>query len=100
MLESLKKLIGREDHGVCLKGLGVFYKKPYGEPTRKVTLFTKKKVKRNKLDLFLEDDFLRSKYIISYTPKIKAEGVFREDKPEAVILHRKLIKKDNGKNNS
>ena len=100
MLEELKKLIEEAEHGVCLKGLGVFYKKPYGEPTRKVALFTKKKVKRNKLDLFLEDDFLRSKYIISYTPKIKAEGVFREDKPEAVILHRKLIKKDNGKNNS
>ena len=45
MLEELKKLIEEAEHGVCLKGLGVFYKKPYGEPTRKVTLFTKKKVK-------------------------------------------------------
>lgn len=92
MLTELKKIIEETEHGVSLKGLGVFYKKPYGEPTKKISLFTKKKVPRNKLTLFLEDEFLRAKYIIYYTPKISSDGVLREEKPEAVMLHRKLIK--------
>ena len=36
MLTELKKIIEESEHGVSLKGLGVFYKKPYGEPTKKI----------------------------------------------------------------
>jgi len=94
MLKEINNLMNETDHGLHLKGLGVLYKKPFGEYYKKLTLFTHRKVSRKRVNFYLEDDYLRNRYIITNTrPAIKKEDDVRQDKATAVILHRKLIKK-------
>lgn len=91
MVEELRRMLSETDTGVHLKGLGVFYRKPFGEIMQKISLFTFKKVSRNVIHFYLEDDFLRNQYLIANPPKIKMKEKKKvEDKATAILLHRKL----------
>lgn len=93
MIEELRKMLAETETGVHLKGLGVLYRKPFGEIIMKASLFTSKKVSRNLIQFYIEDDFLRNQYFIANPPKIKMiEKKKVEDKSTAIILHRKLLK--------
>ena len=94
MIIELQKMMNETEHGVHLRGLGVVYKKPFGQYYRKLTIFTHKKVNRKRVSIYLEDDYLRSKYIVSSSLKVPNNGSKEDtEKPVAVMLHRKLIKK-------
>ena len=94
-LLEVKKCLEESNHGVYLKGLGVIYKKPHGIMPVKQSIFTIKKVPREQPQLLLEDEYLRHKYIIRNVIKKRiTQPKLRKEKPNAIILHRKLIKKD------
>lgn len=91
MVEELRKMLSETETGIHLKGLGVLYRKPFGEYLQKLSIFTHRKVSRTLVNFYLEDDFLRRQYLIANPPKVpmvKKEKV--EDKATAILLHRKL----------
>ena len=91
MVQELRVMLSETEHGVHLKGLGVFYRKPYGEYLKKLSLFTHTRVNRNIINFYLEDDYLRRQYLIANPPKIKKYLKNKvEDKATAILLHRKL----------
>lgn len=93
MIQELRKMLSETETGVHLKGLGVLYRKPFGEILTKINMFTQKKVSKNTVQLYIEDDFLRNQYFIANPPRIKmTENKKVEDKATAIILHRKLLK--------
>ena len=92
MLIELKKIMEETNEGVHLRGLGVLYKKPFGEYMVKLSLFTKRMNLRQATQLFLEDDYLRAKYYIKRILNISSKK--KQTNPEAVLLHRKLIRKN------
>jgi len=93
-LRELKKSMEESEHGVHLKGLGVLFKKPFGEWFRKITLFTHKRKERGINNFYLEDEYLRNKYTVKKVSKLNNSGEKKSNKPDAVMLHRKLIKKN------
>lgn len=91
MIQELRVMLGETDTGIHLKGLGVLYRKPFGEYLKKLSLFTHTKVSRNLVNFYLEDDFLRRQYLIANPPRVKRESNNKvEDKATAILLHRKL----------
>ena len=81
------------EHGVHLKGLGDLYKKPFGQWYRKMSLFTHRRLERGINYFYLEDDYLRSKYLIKRVSKLpRTHDRKKADKPDAVMLHRKLVR--------
>lgn len=90
MIEEFRKMLSETKYGVHLKGLGVMYKRPFGQYMKKMSLFTHKRMHRKETHFYLEDDYLRNQYIITNTPNSKAETEKPEDKAEAILLHRKL----------
>lgn len=91
MITELRTMLSETETGVHLKGLGVFYRKPFGEILMKVSKFTHKKVARNMVNFYLEDDFIRNQYFIANTPFIKMKEIKKvQDKSTAILLHRKL----------
>lgn len=92
LLMEVRRCLDGTEHGVHLKGLGVLYKRPFGEFYKKLTMFTHKLVERGRYYFYLEDDYLRHKYIITNLPKISNNSNIA-DKPEAIILHRKTVRK-------
>lgn len=91
MIEELRQMLTETDTGIHLKGLGVLYRKPFGEYLRKLTIFTHTRVTRNLVNFYLEDDFLRRQYLIANPPKVKRKSTEKvEDKATAILLHRKL----------
>lgn len=95
MLMEIRDCLEETEHGVHLRGLGVLYKKPFGEMYKKLSLFTHTKITRELISFYLEDDYLRHKYLV--TNITKRNGTKRKeklvDKPNAVILHRKIVRK-------
>lgn len=91
LMEELRVMITETEHGVHLKGLGVLYKKPFGNFVRQIDIFNRTRITRKKIDLYIEDDFIRRQYLITNTPSNKGTGEKDvEDKSAAIILHRKL----------
>lgn len=91
LVRELRAMLSETEHGVHLKGLGVFSRRPFGEYLRKLSLFTHKKVSRHMINFYLEDEFLRRQYLIANPPRVKYEAKNRvEDKATAILLHRKL----------
>lgn len=91
MIGELRQMLTETDTGIHLKGLGVLYRKPFGEYLRKLTIFTHTRVTRNLVNFYLEDDFLRRQYLIANPPHVKRESTEKvEDKATAILLHRKL----------
>ena len=91
MIQELRVMLTETEHGIHLKGLGVFYRKPFGEYLKKLSLFTHTKVNRDLIHFYLEDDFLRNQYLIANTPRAKKESKDKaQDKATAILLHRKL----------
>ena len=97
LIEAMKCL-NETEHGVHLRGLGVIHKKLYGMYSRRLSLFTYTKKEKNIGNFHLEDEYLRNKYIIKYVCKYYNYSIpkrkFGKDKPEAILLHRKLIRKN------
>ena len=97
---EIKKCVEETEHGVHLRGLGVIHKKHLKEHTRKLSLFTFKKEEYANLTLHLEDEYLRSRYYVKHLKKYMYSGKytppkkFKPHKPEAILLHRKLIRKN------
>lgn len=90
MIQEFRAMLAETEHGVHLKGLGVMYKRPFGQYMKKMTLFTHKRMNRKEVNFYLEDDYLRNQYLISNTPNSKGTDKKVEDKAEAILLHRKL----------
>lgn len=91
MVEEMRRMLAETDQGVHLKGLGVFYRKPFGEYMKQLSLFTHTIKQRNQMHFYLEDDFLRNQYLIANPPHVKIETQEKiEDKSTAILLHRKL----------
>ena len=68
-----------------------WYKKPFGEFYKKLSIFAHKKVSRKLIHFYLEDDFLRYQYLITNTPRDHSQSKEKvEDKSVAIVLHRKL----------
>lgn len=84
------------ENGVHLRGLGVLYKKPFGQWFRKMSLFTHRRRERGINYLYLEDEYLRNRYNVKRVWRIDRgeKGNKKQDKPDAVMLHRKLIRKN------
>ena len=95
-LIELKRAVEENEHGVHLRGLGVVYKKPFGQWFRRMSLFTHRRGERGLSYLYLEDEYLRNRYIIKKVARrLEAEtDKKKSDKPDATMLHRKLIKKN------
>jgi cobalamin biosynthesis Co2+ chelatase CbiK len=93
MMIELRRLMEEAEDGVHLRGLGVIHKKPYGELTIKMGMFKKRFTKRQLTRFFLEDDYLRAKYYIKKLMLPKKRNK-KTTNPEALLLHRKLIKKN------
>jgi hypothetical protein len=91
LIREIRMMMTETEHGIHLKGLGVLYRKPFGEYLKKLSLFTHTKVTRNLINFYLEDDYLRNQYLIANPPKIKKKSPNKtEDKATAILLHRKL----------
>ena len=91
MVQELRSMLEDIDTGVHLKGLGVFYKKPFGEYLKKLTIFTHTKINRKIMHFYLEDDYLRGQYLPTNLPKVPNKTKEKiEDKATAILLHRKL----------
>lgn len=95
LIQELFRCMEETDNGVHLRGLGVLYKKPFGQWYRKMSLFTHRKLERGINYFYLEDEYLRNRYNVKKVYRTKRkEGRKKEDKPDAVMLHRKLIRKN------
>lgn len=88
---EMKAMLNETEHGIHLKGLGIFYKRPFGEYFEKLNLFTRAKRYKKSVRFYLEDDYLRNLYLITNVPKDRtSKAKIAEDKSSAVLLHRKL----------
>lgn len=91
MCSELSRMMKETEYGVSLKGLGIFYRKPFGAILKKVNMFTQRLKNRTKVQFYFEDDYLRGEYIITNTLPIKPkENKKQIDKATAILLHRKL----------
>ncbi len=91
MIQELRIMLSETDSGLHLKGLGVLYRKPFGEYMKQLSLFTHSRRQRNTIHFYLEDDFLRNQYLIANPMRVKRETKEKiEDKSTAILLHRKL----------
>ena len=91
MLHEIRVMMGETEQGIHLKGLGVLYRRPYGEYIKQLTMFTHTIKQKNLIQFYLEDDFLRNQYLITNVMRVKKETKEKiEDKSTAIILHRKL----------
>lgn len=91
MLHEIRVMMGETEQGIHLKGLGVLYRRPYGEYIKQLTMFTHTIKQKNLIQFYLEDDFLRNQYLIANVMRVKKETKEKiEDKSTAIILHRKL----------
>lgn len=91
MLNEIRVIMGETEQGIHLKGLGVLYRRPYGEYIKQLTMFTHTIKQKNLIQFYLEDDFLRNQYLIANPMHVKKETKEKiEDKSTAIILHRKL----------
>lgn len=90
MFIELRKMIQETEYGVHLAGLGVLYKKPFGQYYKKLSIFTHKKMNKKSINFYLENNFLRHQYLITNTQQTKSSDKEFEDKSVAILLHRKL----------
>lgn len=97
LLVEINHELRETEHGIHFKGLGILYKKPFGEWYRRLSLFTHRRLQRGLSYFYLEDEYLRNKYLIINNIPLKndkkAKGKY-EDKADAVFLHRKLLNKN------
>lgn len=92
---EIRNQLDQTEHGIHFKGFGVLYKKPFGDWFRRLSLFTHRRLQRGLAFFYLEDEYLRNKYIIINNIPRKNERAKgkHEEKADAVMLHRKLLNK-------
>jgi hypothetical protein len=91
MMTEMRRMMEETQYGISFKGLGIMYKRPFGELLKKVNMFTQKTLNRNMANFYLEDDYLRGEYIVTNLPRaIQTDNKKIEDKGTAILLHRKL----------
>lgn len=94
MFREMKLMLEEDDiQAVALKGIGVIHIAKQGEYEKKEGLFKKIDADKNTVGLHLEDEYLRNRYLILNTPKLKTVFDKVETRPEAILLHRKTLRK-------
>ena len=63
-IKEIRDQLDKTEHGIHFKGFGVLYKKPFGNWFRRLSLFTHRTLQRGLTFFYLEDEYLRNKYII------------------------------------
>lgn len=97
LLLEIKKCAEETGNGVHLRGFGVLHKRRVSVAKVRLSLFTYTKKEKNGCNFYLEDDYLRNLYLIKNVSKYYNRSIpkrkYDKDKPDAIILHRKLIRK-------
>ena len=90
----MKYMLEEDDiQGISLKGIGVLHIAKKAEYEKKEGLFQKKEVDKNQVGFHLEDEYLRNRYLILNTLKLRNVFEKVETRPEAIMLHRKTLKR-------
>jgi len=94
MFREMKYMLEEDDiQGISLKGIGVLHIAKKAEYEKKEGLFQKKEVDKNQVGFHLEDEYLRNRYLILNTLKLRTVFEKVETRPEAIMLHRKTLKR-------
>jgi hypothetical protein len=96
-------MLNEYNHGIALKNFGVISPKEFLYEDR-TSIFKVKYKKRTYYNVFLEDEYLNSKYRTLlrnkyYKNKVTDVTKVKKPRPNAVLLHRKRIRKNNYKTN-